>query len=47
MKRGYLHPIAAVMIFTAQEIRTDLITASVGNGISDTWNEFLEGENTV
>lgn len=47
MKHDYLHPIATVMIFTAQEIRTDLITASAGNGISHTWNEFLEDGDTV
>lgn len=48
VKKIYTVPCIEQLVFTAEEIRTDLITSSEGSGLSRTWSEFLEGdENAV
>ena len=44
MRSDYTSPYAALLMLTAEEIRTDLLSASNGTGLTRDWNDFLTGD---
>lgn len=44
MKTTYQHPVISISIFSEEELLTDIISVSNGNGVSQTWDEFITPE---